>query len=201
MKHFNITCLVVCALFLISCDKNAQTNDETKSINDYVGEYSVYAMDWNKYGERGVTLVDIDGDGRGTNDIVDETLKITDHSKWENSILSINKDEKSATLRAVIPVLDYYNLVGVGITLADPSFQFAKIFFNVTLNEDGTLKSDKFDHLDWPDDNRIGLKTFGGVQITGSNDHHIYLTIDHYLIYDHKTSSLIDGYLKLDLIK
>mgnify|MGYP004563651835 CR=1 FL=1 len=201
MKNIHFAYLILSALFLSSCHKNNLIDDETKNINDYVGEYSVYAMDWNKYGEKDVTTFDIDGDGRGTNDIVDETLKITDHSKWENSILSINKDEKTATLRAVIPVLDYYNLVGAGTTLADPPFQFAKIFFNVTINENGTLKSDKFDHLDWPDENRIGLKTFGGVQITGSNDHHIYITIDHYLIYDHKTSTLIDGYLKLDLIK
>ncbi len=50
-------------LFFLSCQKNTVEDDEVKSIKDYFGEYSVYAMDWNKYGAKGITIVDIDGDG------------------------------------------------------------------------------------------------------------------------------------------
>lgn len=158
-------------------------------------------MEWNKYGERGIYTVDIDGDGGSCNDIVQETLKMTDNSKWKNSTLYINKDGKTATFRAYIPVLDYYDLTSGGLTLNDPPFGFADIFLNVSMNEDGILESDKFDHLDWPDDNRIGLKTLSGIQISDSWIHHIYLTLDHYLVYDHATSTLIDGYVKVILVK
>ena len=170
---------------LSSCSEKADTNEDIKSINDYAGEYSVVAMEWNKYGERGIYTVDIDGDGGSCNDIVQETLKMTDNSKWKNSTLYINKDGKTATFRAYIPVLDYYDLTSGGLTLNDPPL----------------LESDKFDHLDWPDDNRIGLKTLSGIQISDSWIHHIYLTLDHYLVYDHATSTLIDGYVKVILVK
>lgn len=193
---------MLCSVILSSCQKNKAEDDDAKSIKDYFGEYSVYAMDWNKYGAKGITTVDIDGDG--SNEILLETLEIEDHSKWERSYVLPKRDGKSVVLRLCVPVLDYYETVDGDIITSGNSFMFSfpTFFLNLSMNDEGYLSSDKFDRLDWPNEERIGLREFGGVQVTRSvYPYHIIITIDHYLVYDHFTSQLIDGYLTLHLMK
>ncbi len=202
MRNQLFTCILLCGVIFSSCQRDTPVEEDLKSIDDYVGEYSVDYMDWNKYGARGVTTVDIDGDGHYSNDIMQETFRITDNSKWEKSIVTVKKYGKTGTLRVIVPVLDYYDVIGSDPVIPSPLFSFADIFLNISMNDDGILESDKFDRLDWPNDNRIGLKTFGGVQVTKSvYSHKIVLMIDHYLVYDYKTSKWIDGYLELGLYK
>lgn len=203
MKRFIYAIIV--ALTLISCGKEKHVNKEAEIINSYAGEYSILMMDWQAYGVRGVSAVDLDGDGTGSNELIVEMLNLSDYRFWANSRFIPNEDGKTATLQLMIPVMDYYRSDDYPNGIL-PTFSVNPACFNlnVSINEDCTnIVSNKFDHLEWPDEERISLCTFGGVQISEAYSMYqrIYLTVDHYQVYDFFTSKLMDGALKIWLSK
>ena len=193
------------ALLTTSCNKVDKVDEYSAAMTSYSGDWEIVMMDWTPSDGK-VVAVDIDNDGYGSNDIVSELRTINNSSNWPKCRLIQNSDGKTGTFIMSIPVLDYYATdpddASAGYLMGIPYGPAFRL--NVSAEQvDGewTIVSDKFDHFDWPDDDRLGMKNFGGVQISDAYYNSMHLTVDHYLVYDYYTNKLLDGSVKVWLYK
>lgn len=203
MKKFPYITILALFPFLWSCEGERNVNQNTSVIFDYAGNYTIILMDWQAYDKSDAITVDLDDDGVGSNNLLTEMINMYSIQDMRDCILTPNKEGDKATLRLFIPVFDYYvDSYNPDKILPMISVNDIDVSLNISADEsNNTIKSDKFDKLSWPDENRVGLYTFGGIQLYNAMQDHIDLTIDHYLVYDFRSSKLIDGTVKVTLIR
>lgn len=188
--------LIIC---LSACNKTPLPDICETSLRLYEGEYEVVTMNWTPEGGKDIT-VDINDDGKSSNDLALEILSMTEHNPWKHSKLFPDYENKTGTLVLNIPIIDYYCQEEEDIPKLF-QISFPEIIIRAGINNEGRLYSDRFESLEWPDEERVGLRSFGGVEIVNSHPGRIDLNIEHYMVYDYKTSQLMIGTMSVWLSK
>ena len=93
--------------------------------------------------------------------------------------------------------MDYFTDPGIKGISPTISVATVEIPLHLTVNEQGIVESDLFTQLDWPDENRIGLKNLSDIKIIKASPDRIDIEVGHYLVYDYATQKLIDGSVKI----
>lgn len=160
-------------------------------------------MDWTT-DEKNITTVDLDNDGIRTNDLMAEISGISDRPIRKSRIAQKNERgtlSERGTLFFYLPVVDYYTDPGIEGFLSTNLVADVEIPLHLTVNEHGVVESDLFTLLDWPDENRIGLKNLSDIKIIKASPDRIDIEVGHYLVYDYATQKLIDGSVKVWLTR
>ena len=183
--------IVLLGVLLNSCEKEASDKYDIL-LQKYDGDYTITGMEWmSNSGE--VVAVDINGDGVASNDLLSEFEKIG--VKLSDSHLIPNYGKRRGKLRAKVPIIDYYQRDDHRVfTVNSPD-----CFLNFMVASPDSLAFEPFDRLDWPDDERIGLRTFGGVTVVNAYPSHIDLNIERYLVYDYLSSEWVVGIVSVIL--
>jgi len=191
MKAVKGLSLLLLMFILSACGRQISRYDEL--IERYSGSYEVVSMDWVPEDGRPV-FVDINNDGVSTNDIVSEIKPMVNGNFWRKSAFYYDRDNEAFILRVALPVLEYSDLQenSRGLLINFPEF-----YLPITINDDGSLASERFEGFTWADDDRKELSTFGGVYVLSSFPGHIDLSVDRYVVFNDKTSQLVTGTLKV----
>lgn len=201
MNNMKQLCFLFVPLFLTlsSCTKEMNPiNCNDDQLKAYEGSYGVVMMDWVP--EEGLTTtVDINNDGVASNDLVTELMGIHSYDNWRKTMLIPDSRGNGGMLCVYIPIMDYYK--GNDGNLNYSGVCFPLISVKVKLSEDGSLSSERFERFEFPEENRIGLKTFGGVEITEALPGHITLHIDNYMVYDYVSRREIVGKMTVHMEK
>lgn len=160
-------------------------------------------MDWTT-DEKNINTVDLDNNGTGTNDLMAEISGISDRPIRKSRIAQKNERgtlSERGTLFFYLPVVDYYTDPGIEGFLSTNSVADVEIPLHLTVTDQGVVESDLFTLLDWPDENRIGLKNLSDIKIIKASPDRIDIEVGHYLVYDYATQKLIDGSVKVWLTR
>lgn len=193
MKNKSLICLFLSIAALSSCEQKI-TSTKADVLSEYKGDYEIFFMDWTTT-EKNINTVDLDNNGCGSNDLMSELLGLPNRFPVSKSRL-IQKNEKG-TLFLYLPVVDYYTDPGIKGISPTISVATVEIPLHLTVNEQGVVESDLFTQLDWPDENRIGLKNLSDIKIIKASPDRIDIEVGHYLVYDYATQKLIDGSVKI----
>lgn len=193
MKNKSFICLFLSIAALSSCEQKI-TSTKADVLSEYKGDYEIVFMDWAT-DEKNINTVDLDNNGCGSNDLMSELLGLPNRFPVSKSRL-IQKNEKG-TLFLYLPVVDYYTDPGIKGISPTISVATVEIPLHLTVNEQGVVESDLFTQLDWPDENRIGLKNLSDIKIIKASPDRIDIEVGHYLVYDYATQKLIDGSVKI----
>lgn len=167
-------------------------------MSEYKGDYEIFFMDWTTT-EKNINTVDLDNNGCGSNDLMSELLGLPNRFPVSKSRL-VQKNERG-TLFFYLPVVDYYTDPGIKGISPTISVATIEIPLHLTVNEQGVVESDLFTQLDWPDENRIGLKNLSDIKVIKASPDRIDIEVGHYLVYDYATQKLIDGSVKVWLTR
>ena len=187
MKNKSLICLFLSIAALSSCEQKI-TSTKADVLSEYKGDYEIFFMDWTTT-EKNINTVDLDNNGCGSND----------RMSVSKSRL-VQKNEKG-TLFFYLPVVDYYTDPGIKGISPTISVATIEIPLHLTVNEQGVVESDLFTQLDWPDENRIGLKNLSDIKVIKASPDRIDIEVGHYLVYDYATQKLIDGSVKVWLTR
>lgn len=193
MKNKSLICLFLSIAALSSCEQKI-TSTKADVLSEYKGDYEIVFMDWTTT-EKNINTVDLDNNGCGSNDLMSELLGLPNKFPVSKSRL-VQKNEKG-TLFLYLPVVDYYTDPGIKGISPTISVATVEIPLHLTVNEQGVVESDLFTQLDWPDENRIGLKNLSDIKIIKASPDRIDIEVGHYLVYDYATQKLIDGSVKI----
>lgn len=178
---------------LSSCEQKI-TSTKADVLSEYKGDYEIVFMDWTTT-EKNINTVDLDNNGCGSNDLMSELLGLPNRFPVSKSRF-VQKNERG-TLFLYLPVVDYYTDPGIKGISPTISVATVEIPLHLTVNEQGVVESDLFTQLDWPDENRIGLKNLSDIKIIKASPDRIDIEVGHYLVYDYATQKLIDGSVKI----
>ncbi len=181
--------LLFLAAIITSCNSDNAEDKYDLILEQFEGEYELESMEWTPEGGR-TMAVDINNDGKASNDLLEEIIIMHSGVKLNRTKFFPNYGEKTGTFTVKIPVLDYYQTSDIHDVNVSPSNQ---CFLKANINEDGSMTSEVFDHLEWPDEDRIGLRTFGGVSIVSATPQRIELNVERYMVYDFRTSQRMIG--------
>ena len=193
MKNKSLICLFLSIAALSSCEQKI-TSTKADVLSEYKGDYEIFFMDWTTT-EKNINTVDLDNNGCGSNDLMSELLGLSNRFPVSKSRL-VQKNEKG-TLFLYLPVVDYYTDPGIKGISPTISVATIEIPLHLTVNEQGVVESDLFTQLDWPDENRIGLKNLSDIKVIKASPDRIDIEVGHYLVYDYATQKLIDGSVKI----
>ena len=193
MKNKSLICLFLSIAALSSCEQKI-TSTKADVLSEYKGDYEIFFMDWTTT-EKNINTVDLDNNGCGSNDLMSELLGLPNRFPVSKSRL-VQKNEKG-TLFLYLPVVDYYTDPGIKGISPTISVATIEIPLHLTVNEQGVVESDLFTQLDWPDENRIGLKNLSDIKVIKASPDRIDIEVGHYLVYDYATQKLIDGSVKI----
>ena len=193
MKNKSLICLFLFIAALSSCVQKI-TSTKADVLSEYKGDYEIVFMDWTTT-EKNIITVDLDNNGCGSNDLMSELLGLSNRFPVSKSRL-VQKNEKG-TLFLYLPVVDYYTDPGIEGISPTISVAAVEIPLHLIVNEQGVVESDLFTQLDWPDENRIGLKNLSDIKIIKASPDRIDIEVGHYLVYDYATQKLIDGSVKI----
>ena len=193
MKNKSLICLFLSIAALSSCEQKI-TSTKADVLSEYKGDYEIVFMDWTTT-EKNINTVDLDNNGCGSNDLMSELLGLPNRFPVSKSRF-VQKNERG-TLFFYLPVVDYFTDPGIKGISPTISVATVEIPLHLTVNEQGVVESDLFTQLDWPDENRIGLKNLSDIKIIKASPDRIDIEIGHYLVYDYATQKLIDGSVKI----
>ena len=193
MKNKSLICLFLFIAALSSCVQKI-TSTKADVLSEYKGDYEIVFMDWTTT-EKNIITVDLDNNGCGSNDLMSELLGLSNRFPVSKSRL-VQKNEKG-TLFLYLPVVDYYTDPGIEGISPTISVAAVEIPLHLIVNEHGIVESDLFTQLDWPDENRIGLKNLSDIKVIKASPDRIDIEVGHYLVYDYATQKLIDGSVKI----
>lgn len=202
MKNKSLICLFLSIAALSSCEQNI-ISTKAEILSEYKGDYEIVFMDWTT-DEKNINTVDLDNNGTGTNDLMAEISGISDRPIRKSRIAQKNERgtlSERGTLFFYLPVVDYYTDPGIEGFLSTNSVADVEIPLHLTVNDQGVVESDLFTLLDWPDENRIGLKNLSDIKIIKASPDRIDIEVGHYLVYDYATQKLIDGSVKVWLTR
>lgn len=202
MKNKSLICLFLSIAALSSCEQNI-ISTKAEILSEYKGDYEIFFMDWTT-DEKNINTVDLDNNGIGTNDLMAEISGISDRPIRKSRIAQKNERgtlSERGTLFFYLPVVDYYTDPGIEGFLSTNLVADVEIPLHLTVNEHGVVESDLFTLLDWPDENRIGLKNLSDIKIIKASPDRIDIEVGHYLVYDYATQKLIDGSVKVWLTR
>lgn len=202
MKNKSLICLFLSIAALSSCEQNI-ISTKAEILSEYKGDYEIFFMDWTT-DEKNINTVDLDNNGIGTNDLMAEISGISDRPIRKSRIAQKNERgtlSERGTLFFYLPVVDYYTVPGIEGFLSTNLVADVEIPLHLTVNEHGVVESDLFTLLDWPDENRIGLKNLSDIKIIKASPDRIDIEVGHYLVYDYATQKLIDGSVKVWLTR
>lgn len=197
MKTKYFLMLLFLAAIITSCNSDNTEDKYDLILEQYEGEYQLESMEWTPEGGQAM-LVDVNNDNKASNDLLEEIIIMNSGVTLYRTKFIPNYGEKTGTFTVMIPVLDYYQTSDVYGGSVCPS---NLCFLKATINDDGSLSSDVFEHLDWPDEDRIGLRAFGGVSIVSATPERIELNVDRYMVYDFRTSQRMIGKLSVLLTR
>ena len=203
MKNKSLICLFLSIAALSSCEQNI-ISTKAEILSEYKGDYEIFFMDWTT-DEKNINTVDLDNDGCSSNDLLAEMNGLSSGWPVRKSRI-VQKNERGilserGTLFFYLPVVDYYTTPGIEGVLPTKSVAQVEIPLHLTVNEHGVVESDLFTLLDWPDENRIGLKNLSDIKIIKASPDRIDIEVGHYLVYDYATQKLIDGSVKVWLTR
>lgn len=186
----NKTYLLLTLVALIcSCSQDKGTDKYDLILAQYEGEYQVESMEFTS--EEGKTMVvDLNNDKKASNELLSELIVLHSGASRMGTKFFPSYGKRAGTLDVMIPVMDYYVSYGYYDWSVSPSIH---CFLDVSINEDGSLTSSTLDHLEWPDEERIGMKAFGGVSLKNAEPGRIDLSVERYMVYDYKTSKEMIG--------
>lgn len=202
MKNKSLICLFLSIAALSSCEQNI-ISTKAEILSEYKGDYEIVFMDWTT-DEKNINTVDLDNNGTGTNDLMAEISGISDRPIRKSRIAPKNERgtlSERGTLFFYLPVVDYYTDPGIEGFLSTNSVADVEIPLHLTVTDQGVVESDLFTLLDWPDENRIGLKNLSDIKIIKASPDRIDIEVGHYLVYDYATQKLIDGSVKVWLTR
>ena len=193
MKNKSLICLFLSIAALSSCEQKI-TSTKADVLSEYKGDYEIVFMDWTTT-EKNINTVDLDNNGCGSNDLMSELLGLP--NRFPVSKSRFVQKNKRGTLFFYLPVVDYFTDPGIKGISPTISVATVEIPLHLTVNEQGVVESDLFTQLDWPDENRIGLKNLSDIKIIKASPDRIDIEVGHYLVYDYATQKLIDGSVKI----
>lgn len=202
MKNKSLIYLFLSIAALSSCEQNI-ISTKAEILSEYKGDYEIVFMDWTT-DEKNINTVDLDNNGTGTNDLMAEISGISDRPIRKSRIAQKNERgtlSERGTLFFYLPVVDYYTDPGIEGFLSTNSVADVEIPLHLTVTDQGVVESDLFTLLDWPDENRIGLKNLSDIKIIKASPDRIDIEVGHYLVYDYATQKLIDGSVKVWLTR
>ena len=181
--------LMALVALISSCSQDKGTDKYDSILAQYEGEYQVESMEFTTQ-EGNTVVVDLNNDKMASNDLLSEIIVLHSGASMMGTKFFPSYGKMAGTLDVKIPVMDYYTADGYYVWSVSPSIQ---CFLDVSINEDGYLTSSTLDHLEWPDEERIGMKAFGGVSIKNAEPGRIDLSVERYMVYDYKTSKEMIG--------
>lgn len=202
MKNKSLICLLLSIAALSSCEQKI-ISTKAEILSEYKGDYEIFFMDWTT-DEKNINTVDLDNNGTGTNSLMAEISGISDRPIRKSRIAQKNERgtlSERGTLFFYLPVVDYYTDPGIEGFLSTNSVADVEIPLHLTVTDQGVVESDLFTQLDWPDENRIGLKNLSDIKIIKASPDRIDIEVGHYLVYDYATQKLIDGSVKVWLTR
>ena len=180
---------LMAALFF-SCNPEEGPDKYDTILAQYEGDYQVESMEFTTQ-EGKTVVVDLNNDKMASNDLLSEIIVLHSGASRMGTKFIPSYGKMSGMLDVKIPVMDYYNTVyGYYDWSVSPSIH---CFLDVSINEDDSLTSSTLDHLEWPDEERIGMKAFGGVSIKNAEPGRIDLSVERYMVYDYRTSKEMIG--------
>lgn len=189
--------LPLLAAIISSCTPDNPENKYDVILQQYEGEYELESMEWIPEGGK-TMVVDINDDKQASNDLLEEILVLHDGVKLNHTKFNPDYGKRSGTFSVKIPILDYYQTEEVYSGNITSSHQ---CFLKANIGEDGSMTSGVFDHLEWADEDRIGVWTFGGVSMESATPERIVLNVDRYMVYDFRTSKKMIGKVLVTLTR